>query len=83
MTTRFIRQQRRARSTGTLISVLDLDSPDSDTLNEGQRWETVCEDHGFVCSHPTLDLARSHAACPEGWCEACAEAIAAKEDDHE
>lgn len=69
--TAFIRQRRRARSTGTTITVVDYDSPDSDTENEGNRWGTICEEHSQVISHSSLALARSHAACPEGWCEVC------------
>jgi hypothetical protein len=30
------------------------------------RWQTVCEPHGFVCSHQTLELARWHCTPTSG-----------------
>lgn len=59
------------RNTGTLVVVLDGIAAGLDT--EGGRWQTICDDHGIVCSHPTLALATSHAVEPSGWCEPCAE----------
>jgi hypothetical protein len=38
---------------------------------EGGRWQTVCEPHGYIISHRTMALARSHASCPEKWCGPC------------
>lgn len=67
-----LRAAHFARSTGTLVLVLNGEEAGLDTGHDGSDpWSTVCEDHGTVCSHPTLELARSHAACPEGWCEDC------------
>jgi hypothetical protein len=34
-------------------------------------WATVCEEHSAIVCHPTLRLARDHAALPSGWCEDC------------
>jgi len=75
---RYIRQERTARSTGTVVQVLDLCAPgtefdperdaDGNLLN---RWATVCCTHGQLCTHPTLALAEAHAAAPEGWCDDC------------
>lgn len=86
---RRIRQAHRARSTGTLVLIEDTAHPDSSIEPEREetydeegrvisskivnRWMTVCNDHGFLCTHPTLALARGHAAAPEGWCEECAD----------
>jgi hypothetical protein len=65
------RQARVARETGTLILVLDGGAANLDTV--AGRWQTICDDHGYVISHETLALARSHAANPLGWCEDCAD----------
>ena len=64
-----LRQYRKARSTGTHVGVYDGVEAGMDT--DGGRWQTVCEEHGAICSHETLTLARNHASAPEGWCEAC------------
>lgn len=42
------------------------------------EYETICDAHGDVCSHPTLVLARRFAPYPEEWCEYC---MATKERD--
>jgi hypothetical protein len=42
-------QERRARSTGTVVQVIDR-GPD---LDWSERWETRCADHAFVRSNPT------------------------------
>lgn len=77
----YIRQERVARSTGTTVQVLDLADPESEFESEVDdlgavlnQWATVCVDHGIICTHPTLRLARWHAPAPEGWCEPCQEA---------
>lgn len=57
------------RSTGTMVVVLDGIEADLDT--DGGRWQTVCDDHGAVCSHLTLAVAMSFAPAPEEWCEWC------------
>lgn len=62
-------QERRNRQTGTVVQVWDrgVDEPD-------QRWETICVDHGGVCSHDTRALAMGWAAEPLMWCEDCQKA---------
>ena len=60
-----------ARSTGTLVLVLDGEPAGLDT--EGGRWQTICDDHGGICSHDTLALASSFASAPEQFCESCAD----------
>ena len=64
-----LRQYRKARSTGTHVGVYDGGPAGMDT--EGGRWQTVCEEHGYLASHGTLSLAREHASEPENWCEVC------------
>jgi hypothetical protein len=57
-----------ARSNGTKVDLVDL----GPTRGEGEpRWETICVEHGGVCSHDTRKLAESFMAAPEEWCEDC------------
>src|SRR5262245_66204362 len=68
----YIRHDRIARATGSRVQVADLAHPDSEfEPDEGYRWATICATHGCICVHPTLSLARAHAADPAGWCEDC------------
>ncbi len=64
-----LRQQRRARSTGTLVGIYEAGPAGLDP--DGGPWLTVCETHGTLANHLTLADARGHAPAPEGWCEAC------------
>jgi hypothetical protein len=58
-----------ARSTGTLIAIIDGKAGGYDIA--GGRWQTLCDDHGGICSHDTIGLARSWASAPEEWCPYC------------
>jgi hypothetical protein len=40
-----------ARQTGTTVGFYDGEEAGMDT--SGGRWQTVCEEHGNVCSHLT------------------------------
>lgn len=62
---------RTARETKRPVGVYNGDQAGMDT--DGGAWSTVCEDHGSVCSHATLRLARLGAARPTEWCEDCRE----------
>jgi hypothetical protein len=64
-----LRYYTRARSTGTHVGVYDGIEAGMDT--DGGRWQTVCEEHGEICSHETLQTARDFAPCPEEWCKHC------------
>jgi hypothetical protein len=64
-----LREWRKNRVTGTFVGVYDGRAADMDT--DAGRWQTVCEPHGTIISHPTLALARYHAASPDEWCEKC------------
>lgn len=55
--------ERRCRATGTLV-VLAWNASD-------ETYETICVDHGGVCSHETRKLAESFLSHPEEWCEDC------------
>ena len=58
--------ERRTRSTGTLVQLVYSESADPD-----QPWETICVDHGGVCSHETRTLAEQWLSHPDEWCEDC------------
>lgn len=64
------RQAHFARSTGTLVIVLQAAVAGIED-DPATPWATVCDDHGSVICHYTLADARGHAAAPEGWCEEC------------
>lgn len=66
--------QRTARSTGTLVSVGSAEDIGLDPT-DGGPWATQCDTHGSNVQHLTLAVARSWAACPEGWCEGCQEVV--------
>lgn len=68
--------QRRSRRTGTLVSLYAAEQADLDPA--GGPWATVCEDHGAIANHATLDLARAHLPAVE-WCEACQERLRARQ----
>jgi hypothetical protein len=59
-----------ARSTGTLVVVVGTEEQGLDPEGGGP-WTTICDDHGTICQHETLRLARYFAPCPEEWCEDC------------
>lgn len=63
------RQTCAARTTGRPVSIYDGKVAGMDT--EGGRWQTVCEDHGYIVSHETIALARHHAPVPNEWCGHC------------
>lgn len=70
-------QSRRNRQTGTTILLVDrgvelTDLPTGESIPE-DRWETICQEHGGVCSHETRKVAESFAAAPLDWCETCQE----------
>lgn len=62
-------ERRKARSTGTQVGLYDGEAARMDT--DAGRWQTVCEDHGSICSHLDKGTARSFMAAPEQWCEDC------------
>jgi hypothetical protein len=69
MTWAGIREAHFARSTGTLVAILNGAEAGLDT--SGGPWSTLCDDHSTCIAHDTLQLARWHASAPEGWCEEC------------
>ena len=66
-------QLRRNRRTGTVVGIYLAD--EAGLCPEGGEFITVCEDHGFVCNHESMRLARDHATDPTMWCESCQEDV--------
>lgn len=64
--------ERRARATGTVVQLVDRGTY-TDCLedNPEHRWETICVDHGGVCSHETRKLAEGWLPHPDEWCDDC------------
>lgn len=58
--------RRRCRATGTIVLLLHAPEADPD-----QPWETVCDEHGGVCSHETRRVAEGWLSHPDEWCEDC------------
>lgn len=63
------RASTRARSTGTVVVVVDGRAQGLDT--EGGRWSTICDDHDWIVAHETLKQAVGFMRHPEEWCEPC------------
>jgi hypothetical protein len=66
-----LRQAHFARETGTLIVVVNAVEQGLDPADGECKWYTICDDHSQLVGHRTLELAKSHAANPLGWCEVC------------
>jgi len=72
-----ILRESKARSTGTTVQLVDrgLDDYEREVARdfnyEWNRWETICVDHGTVCSHFRKADAIAFVAHPEEWCEEC------------
>lgn len=69
------RQLRKARSTGTVVGIYRADEAGLDDGEGEEPYSTICEEHSFVVSHRTLELARWHASSPEDWCEPCRDGV--------
>lgn len=65
--------RRRNRETGTEILLVDRNIVDGGPEGDGNsdRWETICSEHGTVCSHETREVATAFMAEPTTWCEDC------------
>lgn len=70
--TDYVRQERKARSTGTTVQLLDAEHPGSEfDPGDGGRWVTLCVDHGGYVQHDALANARDWSTVPEQWCPYC------------
>lgn len=58
--------ERKCHATGTVVALMY--SYEADPV---QPWETVCTDHGGVCSHETRQVAKAWLSHPDEWCEYC------------
>lgn len=61
-------QRRKARSTGTTVSIYDREASGID--GDG-KFVAVCEDHGTMLVVDTLTTAKRFAPVPEEWCDVC------------
>lgn len=57
----------RTTRAGVRVQLNDRGSND----DGGGRWETICVDHGGVCSHESRKLATEFLSHPDEWCEDC------------
>lgn len=62
------RYRRQNPYTDTFNVLYDAEKAGLDTA--GGRWVTVCEKHGTLCNHRSLEAARKHLPYAD-WCEAC------------
>jgi hypothetical protein len=56
--------------TKTRVSVYHSEQAGFD-YSDGQRYTTICEDHGNLVTTPSQAHARSAAVNPSDWCEDC------------
>jgi hypothetical protein len=78
----YVRRESRARTTGGVVRILDLDHADSTITPEergddDRRWATACE-HDLFVVWPTVREASAKAANPETWCPQCEQAAEAR-----
>jgi hypothetical protein len=64
-----LRIQRRCRETGHLVGLYDGITEGMDT--DAGRWQTVCEEHGWIISHEKYSTALSWLSHPLEWCDEC------------
>jgi hypothetical protein len=64
--------ERRKTRRGVVVGLYAADQAGMEDDPE-LPWATVCEDHGSIVCHPTLQLARDWMAAPHGWCDDCRE----------
>lgn len=65
-------KQSRARSTGTMIMLIDNRDRSFDA-DDPNGWFNLCDDHGGIVSHETRNLAAYFMPAPEIWCAGCQE----------
>jgi hypothetical protein len=69
-------QERTARTTGTVVQLIDNRDGSFDPNAEENPWYLVCRgtdevSHGGLSSHLTRKLAGLFAPAPEEWCPVC------------
>jgi len=63
---------RKARSTGTYVTLGSAIDLGLDDCGGDLKWYTVCESHFTAIGHPTYHIAQSWSSAPEEFCEFCA-----------
>jgi hypothetical protein len=66
---------RRARQTKGPVTLISKQELLGDDYCGNDKWMTICEDHGHVEGHQTLENARFFASRPVSWCRWCAEEV--------
>lgn len=64
---------RKARQTGTPITVGSAEALGLDPDGGNCKWYTLCDVHGTCIGHTTIHLAREWSSVPKEWCEFCAD----------
>jgi hypothetical protein len=67
------RERHRTRETGVVVLILDTEIERPWLSNEGGRWATLCEEHGYYDNYTSLARARGWYAYPAAWCPRCAD----------
>lgn len=73
-----IKARRRARITGTIVSVYDSKAQGLED-DVGCEWSVVCEDHSTIVCFSTLRAAIDCMPAPHSFCDGCRALLAAKE----
>jgi hypothetical protein len=63
-------QRTKSRDSKTHILVVVNEQYGTD---DSERASTICEEHGWIVSHRSIGIAKSHAPKPTEWCEPCAD----------
>jgi hypothetical protein len=69
------RERHRSRQTGVTVVVLDTEIDRPWLSNEGGRWATLCEDHGYYDNYESLARARQWYPYPAEWCPTCSDLV--------
>ena len=71
----YVVDTKAARSTLTMISVLNLKAKGSNVElgPDGEAWAARCDDHEWMVWTPTRRDAHLEATRPEDWCPECTE----------
>lgn len=65
------RERHRSRQTGVTVILLDTQIDQTWLSDDGGRWATLCEDHGYYDNYESLAQARQWYAYPAEWCPDC------------
>ena len=69
------RERHRSRQTAVMVIILDTEIERPWLSNEGGRWATLCEDHGYYDNYGSLAQARQWYAYPAEWCPVCSDTL--------